>query len=270
MALLAGEAAARLLDYERLEVASSGAETSAELLAIPGPGARPASNWLAAATPYFTRDDVAAVVVPTLTPDGASLAERGAAAVLESRLGGGSRRSRYFPGNVHITHDHVADSLVVRRADFLAAQADGIERADLVGWLAERGRLTIYTPDTLIASAPPALLGPHLRGTLSHAAVRGTAARRRRGRNLGSATLLPLVPALGAVVGALLVVFGSPDARLIGIVLVTAYVAIVAASALLAALRFRSLRVGLLATLAIPLTQAAYAFGFARGVLRPR
>ena len=55
----------------------------------------------------------------------------------------------------------------------------------------------------------------------------------------------------------------------VGVGLVGAYVAAVVGSTLLAALRFRSARVGLLAAPAFVGTQAAYVAGFIRGFLRP-
>ena len=264
------------LDYEPLEIlrasdtATGAAAANGELVAILQHGARPASNWLTAATPYFARPDVASVVVPSLTPASATLRERAAAAVLESWLGGGSRRSRYFPGNVHVVRDHVADSFVIRRSDYVDLHAAGAHDSEIVERLAERGRLTVYTPDTLIATTPEAVFGPHLGGTLRHATARGAAARRTRGRSLSSATTLSLVPAAGAVAGVLSLSVGPAGGRRLSEALVVGYGAIVAGSSLLAALRFRSARVGLLAAPALVLTQASYVAGFMRGLARGR
>src|SRR5919197_89868 len=115
--------AAALLDYPRVEVLAPGkrAETPAatgELVAILGEGARPAGNWATAAVPFFADRDVAAVVVPTVSPLAGSLGRRPAAAVLESRLGAGSRRSSYLPGNVRQVADHSAESIMLRRAGY--------------------------------------------------------------------------------------------------------------------------------------------------------
>jgi hypothetical protein len=197
------------------------------------------------------------------------LRERAAAAVLESRLGGGSRRSRYLPGNVRITDDYPADSFVVRKQDFLAA-IRAKRGDDLFEWLAEHGRRTVYTPDTMISAAPAPLFAPHLRSTMRHAAVRGAAARRTRGRSVSSATTLSLVPVGCAMLGAALLATGPREARQAGLVLVGAYGAAVAASAGLAASRFRSLRVGALAAPGLAATQAAYIAGFVRGFAQAR
>ncbi len=276
VSLIGDPEAAAALDYPRLEVVppvdrvAAARTAGGELLAVLARGARPAGNWLTAAVQYFSDPDVAAVVAPTLTPVGATLGERAAAAVLESRLGGGSRRSRYFPGNVRIVSDQPAESVVVRRADYPAALEAGVNGERLVGWLAERGRRTVYTPDTSIADAPPPLVRPHLRGTLDHARARGSAARATRGRSLSVATTFSLAPAACATLGVSLLGLGTADFRRLGAGLVVAYGAAVAGSATLAALRFRSAPVGLLAAPALVATQAAYVSGFLRGVVRGR
>src|SRR5207248_394169 len=85
-------------------------------------------------------DTAAVFVAPLVSPLGVPLRQCVAAAVLESRLGGGSRRSSYFPGNVRVVADYPAESVVVRRGDLLAAREAGVEDERLVAWLAERGR----------------------------------------------------------------------------------------------------------------------------------
>ena len=275
VSLRGDEAQARGLDYPRLELLQAEGPSAAraargELLALLAPGARPAGNWVSAAVPYFAATDVAAVVVPEVAPSQASLRERAAAAVLESRLGGGSRRSLAFPGNVRETDDHAAANVVVRRADYLAAAEAGIDAGELVSWLAERGRRTIYAPDSVVAVSPAPVFGPHLRETFRHALGRGEAAVRTRGRSVSSATTLSLVPAACALAGAGLVAAGSGRATRAGVALVAVYGGAVAGSALLASLRFRSLRVGALAAPALVLTQGAYVAGFVRGALSHR
>jgi hypothetical protein len=252
-------ARAAALDYPALVVEES---PSAELVAVLAPGARPGGNWVTAAVPYFAREDVAAVVAPSVTPPDASLRERAAAAVLESRLGGGSRRSAYLPGNVGIATDDAGRSLVARRADWERARAAGVAAEGVVAWLAERGRRTVYAPDAIVAAAAEPLFGPHLRETLRRGRIRGAAARRTRGRSLSAATLLSVLPLAAGAAGLVLL---PVDAGL-GAVLLAAAVLAILASAALAALRFQSLRVGLLAVPAFVLTQAAYLGGFARGL----
>lgn len=257
------------LDYAQLERASSVSDARGTLVAVLGPNARPAGNWITAAVPFFSDPDVAAVVAPTLTPQSSTLLERGAGAVLESRLGGGSRRSRFFPGNVRTVTDLPAESIIVRRPDLVVAAEAGIGVEELVAWLAGRGRQTVYTPDTSIAAPPPPLLRPHLAATWEHARRRGRAARRSHGGSISGATAISLVPAAAALLGLVLLVVGSGWARNAGAVLVGVYLCMVVISIGLAALRFRSLWVGLLALPALVATQGVYVAGFVRGLLLP-
>ncbi len=271
--LIGDPEAAQLLDYPRLYLVEPADRDQAiraargEILAVLAPGARPAGNWVTAAVPYLASDDVAAVVAPTLAPAGASLRERAAAAILESRLGGGSRRFRYLPGNVRTLQDHPAESCVVRKADYREAREAGVDDERLVAWLAARGKRSIYTPDTSVAETPPPLLRPHLRGTLDHARARGAAARRTSGRSLSAATTLSLLPAAAAALGVSLLAAGSKQA---GVGLVGAYGAAVLGSAAHSALRFRSLPVGLLTAPALIATHATYVAGFVDGLARGR
>jgi glycosyltransferase involved in cell wall biosynthesis len=258
------------LDYDRLELLPDGriADAGGELVAVLGRGARPAGNWVTAAVPFFADPDVASVVTPTLTPPQATLRERAAAAVLESRLGGASRRSRYFPGNVRVVADEPAESIVVRSTDLQDALDAGAGWEGLIAWFAERGRRTIYTPDSSVAASPPPLLRPHLGATYVHAKARGAIARQTHGASLSAATTLSLLPAASAAAGLALLAVPSSDSRAVGAGLVGAYAAAVVISTGLAAIRFRSPRVGLLAAPALVATQATYVAGFLHGFAR--
>jgi hypothetical protein len=265
--LVGNHAAAARLDYAPLELAPSAREARGSVVAVLSEGARPAGNWLSAAVPFFAEPDVAAVVTPTLAPLRAGLRELVAAAVLESRLGGGSRRSSFFPGNLRTVVDYQADSIVVRRDDYMDALAAGVDSAELVAWLSARGRRTIYTPDTSLAAAPPPLVRPHLDGVLRHGRARGRTARRTHGRSLSRATAVSLAPAAAAILGVVLLAAGG-TAQKIGLVLVLAYAAALVLSGMHAGLRFRSLAVGVLEPPAVVGSQAAYLVGFLRGVTR--
>jgi glycosyltransferase involved in cell wall biosynthesis len=250
--------AAELLDYPRLG-------PNGEVVAVLAPGARPSGNWVSAAVPFFADPGVAAVVVPTVSPLRGPLARRVAAAVLESRLGAGSRRSSYLPGNIREVSDHPAESVVFRREDLDALAAAGVPRDRMVGWLAERGRRTVYTPDASVSAPPAPLLRRHLAATFAHGRARGTTARRSRGTSLSAATALSLTPAAFALVGAALVAVGG-SVRTAGLVLLLAYAAALTVSGMHAALRFRSPVVGLLQPAAVVSSQAAYLAGFVRGI----
>ena len=257
--------AAAALDYTPLELAPSLRDANGPLLAVLEAGARPAGNWISAAVPFFADPEVAAVVTPTLAPLRAPLRERVAAAVLESRLGGGSRRSSFFPGNVRTVVDHPAQSVVVRRSDFLEAVAAGVDDEELVAWLSSRAKRTIYTPDTSLAAAPAPLIRPHLVGVLRHARARGRTARRTRGRSLSRATALSFTPAVAAIAGVALLLAGGTLQR-VGLVLVLAYAAALLLSGMHAAIRFSSVIVGALQPAAVVASQAAYLTGFALGL----
>jgi hypothetical protein len=258
---------ARLLDYERHEVAD-GSRLRGELVARFSPGSRPSGNWVSAAVPYFGDAEVAAVVVPTVAASGGPLRQRVAAAVLESRLGSGSRRSRYFPGNVRVVADFPARDVVIRTGDYSAATTAGVDDERLVSWLASRGRRTVYTPDASVSASPPPLVRPHLSATFAHGRGRGAAARRSRGASVSTASALSIVPVVAALAGLGLVASGGRR-RDAGTLLLLAYAAALALSGARAAARFRSVRVGLLQPVAVVATQATYLAGFVRGVMAP-
>jgi len=262
VSVVAEDNAVAALDYPELEHVHSAAAARGDVLAVLQAGVRPAGNWISAAVPYFSDDAVAAVVAPTVAPLGGPVAQRVAAAVLESRLGGGSRRSSFFPGNVRTVTDHPADNVVVRKQDFDAR----VPREELVGRLTARGRRVVYTPDTFVSATPAPLVRPHLDDAFRHARARGLAARRTRARSLSRATALSLAPLLAALVGLGLLVVGGA-ARTAGLVLVLAYTAALVLSGLHAALRFRSLVVGVAEPFAVVATQAVYLVGFVRGVV---
>ncbi|MDX6370751.1 MAG: hypothetical protein QOG93_2253, partial [Gaiellaceae bacterium] len=99
---------------------------------------------------------------------------------------------------------------------------------------------------------------------------RGGAARGSGGGSLSAATMLSLLPAACALVGTGLALAGSGVTRDVGIGLLAGYGALILSSALLAAVRFRSPTVGLLAAPALIATHAAYVGGFVQGLLRLR
>lgn len=266
VSLVGEHAAAELLDYPRLEVARG--EPRGELVAVLGAGSRPAGNWLTAAVPFFADAGVSAVVVPMVASLEGTLGRRVAAAVLESRLGGGSRRSLYFPGNVRVVSDHPAGDVVMRRADYISASREGVDDEQLVSWLSERGKQTIYTPDTSVSASPPALVRPHLAATIRHARARGAAARRTRGGSLSGASALSLAPAAAAVLGGTFLLVGG-SLRDVGLGLLLAYAIALAVSGVHAAARFHSLLLGLLQPPAVVVSQGAYLVGFLRGLIEP-
>ena len=80
------------------------------------------------------------------------------------------------------------------------------------------------------------------------------------------ATALSLAPLALALVASLVVVAGGAS-RTAGVVVLLAFAAVLTWTAALAALRFRSLLVGLLVPGVVVLTQGTYVAGFVSGVL---
>jgi len=268
VSVMADDGVAERLDWPRLEVQRDPRAATGELLAIAEPGARPAGNWVTASTPYLADEGVAAVVAPAVASTDAPISVRIAAAVLESRIGGGSRRSRFLPGNVRVVADHSAASVVVRRTEYLTALDSAIDREELVAWLARRGRKTIYTPDTSITASPSRFAGPHLRDTVRHARARGRAARASRGRSIGTGTAVSLALLGMAVLAAFLIIVAGSTWAMVGWALLLLYLAALVASATLAGIHFRSVVVGAVTPIAMIATQFAYVVGFLVGLAR--
>jgi glycosyltransferase involved in cell wall biosynthesis len=270
-----GAEIAATLDYPRVEVvpgrdpASAVARAGGELVAVLPEEARPAGNWLSAAVAFFRRPDVAAVVVPTMAPRRGTTRELAAAAVLESRLGAGSRRIRFSPGNLRTVTDYPAESIVVRADDLRAATNEGVERESLVAWLAGCGREVVYTPEAMTVVTPAPVFRRHLSAVHGYARSRGVVARRTRGRSISVVRLATLAPFLGLAAAVPLMLVGGAG-RTAGLALLLAYLVALAVGAVTGALRFRSVRVGLLALPALAASHVAYAAGFAAGVAAGR
>ena len=88
---------------------------TAELVAVIEAGAVPSGNFVSATVPFLAREGVGAVVTSKVAPATGSLRARAAAAVRESRIGGGSLYFRYMPGNIRYVTDFPTASFVVRR-----------------------------------------------------------------------------------------------------------------------------------------------------------
>lgn len=255
---------AELIDYPRLECVPTVDAASATILAIPVAGARPSGSWVSACVPYLARADVAAVVVPTMAPLRGDVRQRVAAATLESRFGGGSRRVRYVPGNVREVVDYPASSIVVRAADLADVTESGGDGDSLVAALAARGRAVVYTPDTMVVELPPRAFEPLVAAAIGHGRARGRAARRTGGRSLSLATAVALSPLVTLLAGLALLTF--PGTRTAGLVALGVAAGVLGISALAAAMRFSSLATGLLVPASLLATEVGYAIGFARGL----
>jgi glycosyltransferase involved in cell wall biosynthesis len=244
--------------------AAERAET--DLVAFLEPGGTPAANWLAATVPFLARGEIVAVVAPKMAPGEGSIRARAAAAIGESRIGGGSLYYRFTPGNIRLVSDFPASSFVVRRDAFLGIHA-GTPPEEVVRALVEAGGVVLYTPETVIVAAPAPLLRPHLGRVLAYGRSRGRSVRRLALRGLRPSTVLALLLALFVSLGWLLALTGG-----IGLALWiagwAAYLAAVLVAAAAGGLRFRSLRVAAAAAGGIFATHLAYVAGFLAGLAR--
>jgi len=270
--------AAQRIDYPDLEVVrlddsspaarhSAAERAQGEVLAFLGQDSVAAGNWLDSTVPFLARPDVAAVVVPTMTPTEGTARERAAGAVWESRLGGGSLHFRFTPGNLRFVEMFPADTVVVRRDDYLALEADEGSAHRLVGALASRGKRVVYTPDTVVIRREPPLFRAHLAKAAEFGAGRGQEVRFGGRRALRPLTLAPLAILTFAVASVPLALSGPSQRRLLagGWAL---YGGAVSFGAAAAALRFRSARVGVLTAAGSVTTHVAYGASFLAGFAR--
>lgn len=244
----------------------SAERATSELIALVEPGAVPSGNFVSATVPFFARSAVGAVVTSKLAPAGGGLRARAAAAVRESRLGGGSLYFRFMPGNIRYVTDFPTASFVVRRARILELPAE-ITPEQVPAALAERGDLIVYTPEAFLVESPDPLFTPHLARTAAYGRNRGSVVARRGLSALRLSTVLVIFATLFLAFGWLLRLAGN-DARWIWTGALAAYGGAVIGSALVGALRFRSLRVGALAAAGLVLTHLVYAVSFVRGVIQ--
>jgi hypothetical protein len=266
------------LDYPQLEVVAPSAGTAearldaardaeSEVVAFLQEGATPARNWLESTVPFLGNPEIAAVVTASMMPARGSVRERAAAALRESFLGGGSLYFRFTPGNLRFVRQFPAENVVVRRDDLLALDADRAHPNRLCSALTERGRKVLYTPETVVVVPRPPLFRPHLREIVAAGLARGEAIRAHGIRGTTAASLLPLALLVLIVAGWPLAFAGeAPRGLWLGAWAV--YLAAVVLSGALAALRFRSLWVGVLAAVGLVAVHVTYAIAVVRGVFR--
>jgi hypothetical protein len=162
--------------------------------------------------------------------------------------------------------DFPAASLLVRRERFLALAPETHPDEVVLGLAANGGRI-LYLPDASVTIPPAPLVRPHLLRIGSYGRARGRLVR-RRGLSAARASTVAL---LGLVAWALLgwlLVLAGPVGVDVWIGVWGLYIAGVALAGFFGGLRFHSVRVGLLTTVGIPLTHAAYAGSFLAGLAR--
>jgi glycosyltransferase involved in cell wall biosynthesis len=242
-------------------------QADSDVLAILGPGAVAAGNWLDSTIPFLARPEVAAVVVPTMTPADGPTRELAAGAVWESRLGGGSLHFRFTPGNLRFVKLFPAHTVVVRRADYLGLAPESCSEHELIRALNERGKKVVYTPDTVVVRREPPLFGPHLAKAAAFGSGRGRDVRLGGPRTLRPLTLAPLALLTFAAASIPLAASG-PAGRRFAATGWALYGAAVGVGAAAAGLRFRSARVGGLTAVGSVATHLTYGGSFLAGFLR--
>jgi len=249
--------------WERRAVAE-GADT--DVLAFVEPGGTASDNLLSATLPFFARGEIGGVVVSNVAPVGGSLLHRAAAAIRESRFGGGSQYYRFMPGNIRYVRGFRSSSYLVRRTSFLRLPT-GLTAEDVPGALSEAGERVLYTPEAVVVATAAPLYRSHLAHAFSEGRARAGAVRRRGPRGMASSTAFALAAAAFLSLGWLLALAGDEgfDAWLAAVV---AYGAAIAAHAVSAGIRQRSARLGVLVLSGLVLTHAVYVGGFVLGWLR--
>jgi hypothetical protein len=276
--LIAPDASSRL-EYPDLEVLTAADDPAArraaaerasgEVLALLSEGASPAGNWLDSAVPFLGRPEIAAVVAPTMAPAEGSARERAAAAVWESRLGGGSTHFRFTPGNLRFVEMFPTGTVVVRKADYLALPPEDVSEHRLAAALVEAGKRVVYTPDTVIVSPQPPLFRPHLTQAAASGRGRGHEVRAHGPAALRPLTLAPLA-LLAFTVGGWPLAFTGRRGRTAWAGAWALYAVAVLGGGASAALRYRSKRVGALTAVGSVATHFTYAGSFLAGLLGRR
>jgi glycosyltransferase involved in cell wall biosynthesis len=260
--------AVRLDDMSPAVLRDAAERADCEVLAFLGPGAVAPGNWLDSTIPFLGRPDVAAVVVPTMTPAAGSSRERAAGAVWESRLGGGSLHFRFTPGNLRFVKIFPAHTVVIRRKDYLALAPDECSEHQLVRAVTARGKRVVYTPDAVVVRREPPLFRAHLTKAAEFGRGRGRDVRHGGPRALRPLTLAPLAILIFAAASVPLTSLG-PAGRRLSATGWAIYGTAITLGATSAGLRFRSVRVAALTAAGSVATHVTYGASFLAGFLRP-
>jgi glycosyltransferase involved in cell wall biosynthesis len=245
------------------------AEADGEVIAFLERDAAPAANWLAASIPFLANPMIAAVVTPRLAPAQGPLRERAGAALQETFLGGGSYYFRFTPGNLRFVKLFPGGNIVARRAYLQELRERDLHPSLICAALAGRGRLVLYTPETVVVAPAPPLFRPYLKQVVDLGRSRGRSIRERGLHGLSAGALPPIALAAFLLGGWVLVWLGG-DWRLVWYLAWAAYFALVLVNALLAGLRFRSLRLAGLTAVGSVSAHLAYASGLVTGLVRRR
>jgi hypothetical protein len=249
--------------------AAAVAEADGEVVAFLERDAAPAANWLAASIPFLSNPMIAAVVTPRVAPAQGPLRERAGAALQETFLGGGSHYFRFTPGNLRFVKLFPGGNIVARRAYLQELPERDLHPSLICAALAGRGRFVLYTPETVVVAPAPPLFRPYLKQVADLGRSRGRSIRERGLHGLSAGALPPIALAAFLLGGWVLVWLGG-HWRLVWYLAWAAYFALVLVNALLAGLRFRSLRLAGLTAAGSVAAHLAYAAGLVTGLVRRR
>jgi glycosyltransferase involved in cell wall biosynthesis len=247
--------------------AAAVAEADGEVVAFLERDAAPAANWLAASIPFLSNPMIAAVVTPRMAPAQGPLRERAGAALQETFLGGGAHYFQFTPGNLRFVRLFPGENIVARRAYLRELPERDLHPHLVCAALAGRGRLVLYTPETVVVAPAPPLFRPYLNQVVALGRSRGQAIRERGLRGLSLGALPPIALAAFLLGGWVLVWLGGAW-RLVWGLAWAAYFALILVNALLAGLRFGSLRIAALAAVGSVAAHLTYAAGLVVGLVR--
>jgi cellulose synthase/poly-beta-1,6-N-acetylglucosamine synthase-like glycosyltransferase len=262
------------VDYPRVEFvlveqtethAAASERASGDVLAFVDGEARPAGNWLSATTAFLGRREIAAVVTSKVAPHAGSVRSLAAAALMESRVGCGSLYFRFTPGSFRFVDEFPGTDIVIRRETYRAIGAP--QPGQLCERLISAGSRVLYTPETVVVSAPPPLFRPHLDEIARYARARANSIECRGWKALHASTPFPIAMVAFAALGWPLLILGGVWGR-VWLVAWAAYVVTLLATATVAALRFRSFRVAALTLVGLVLTHLVYATGLLASFVR--
>jgi glycosyltransferase involved in cell wall biosynthesis len=240
-----------------------------EVIAFVERDATPAANWLTASIPFLADPHIAAVVSPRVAPAHGPLRERAGAALQETFLGGGAHYFRFTPGNLRFVKLFPGGNIVARRAYLQELTQRELHPHLVCAALARRGRFVLYTPETVVVAPTPPLFRPYLRQVAGLGRSRGNAIRERGLHGL-SGSALPPIALLAFLLGGWVLVWLGGVLQLVWVLAWVAYFALIGINALLAGLRFRSLRIAGLTAMGSVAAHLSYAAALIQGVLRPR
>jgi len=245
------------------------ARADGDVIAFLERDATPAVNWLSASIPFLADPHIAAVVSPRLAPAQGPLRERAGAALQETFLGGGSHYFRFTPGNLRFVKLFPGGNLVARRAYLEELPERDLHPHLICAALAGRGRLVLYTPETVVVAPSLPLFRPYLARIAALGRSRGRTIREHGLHGLSGGALAPIALVTFLLGGWVLVWLGGAW-RLAWALAWAAYLAVVGLNALFAGLRFRSLRLAGLTAVGSIAAHLIYAAGLVLGLLRPR